>query len=386
MKKLLSPLLVLGILLACNEKYSVPIRAESSNLVVDGGINSGKPPYTIKLSYSGIFEYASKTEGNKAEPNAKIIVSDDKGNSTGFRYIGNGNYRSTNLGFRGTVGQSYTLNIELPDGQKFRSFPEKMPASVPIKAVYGEFKKKETIEVDFFNIERYDPSIPPTYPSTGQITYVTEPNGPSGFQVYVDTQDPIGTERNYYRWTASTITRRETTGRCQQIAFMRYCCNCIYGETCFVPQDHTNLNLFSDQLTDGNLIRRRPIVVVPIFTSGRMYFEINQLSYTREAYQFWKRYEEQLIRTGTILDPLPAPIEGNIYNVNKPSELALGYFSAAGVFKKREIIPVQLLDFQLFPRGTTRRRGTCMEIYGSQGAYDVDDWPKPNWETEELNN
>jgi hypothetical protein len=106
---------------------------------------------------------------------------------------------------------------------------------------------------------------------------------------------------------------------------------------------------------------------------------------TREAYQFWKRYQEQLERTGTILDPLPSPIEGNVYNVNNPSDLALGYFAASGIFKKRTIIPVQALENNLLPKGVTRRRGLCTSVYSAQGAYDVGEWPTPNWSTESLN-
>jgi hypothetical protein len=145
------------------------------------------------------------------------------------------------------------------------------------------------------------------------------------------------------------------------------------------------INLFSDQLSDGQTIKKRPIVVCPIFASGNMYIEISQLSLSRECYQFWKRYEEQLSRTGSILDPLPSPIEGNIYNIDRPSELALGYFSATGLFRQRTIIPIQLLDFELFPRGVTPRRGTCLEVYQGQGAYDIGEWPTPNWSTEALN-
>jgi hypothetical protein len=63
--------------------------------------------------------------------------------------------------------------------------------------------------------------------------------------------------------------------------------------------------------------------------------EVSQYSLTREAYRFWERYEEQRIRTGSILDPLPEPIEGNVYNVNDQNDIALGYFSASSVTTKR---------------------------------------------------
>ena len=270
--------------------------------------------------------------------------------------------------------------ITLPDGRKYASIPEKMPTPVPIQSIYGEFKKKELQQNEFYNIPFYDGGIPPRYPEFGAINYVAEPDGPSGFQIYVDSQDPAN-ENNFYRWTASSVTRRETTGRCGP-----FCnCTCIVDETCFMPRQHIDLNITTDALINGNLIKRRPIFYSPVFATGNIYIEIDQIAMTREAYQFWKRYQEQLNRTGTILDPLPAPIEGNIYNVDNPSDLALGYFAASGVFKKRTIIPVQALDDELLPRGVTRRRGTCLEVYGRLGAYAVGEWPTPNWSTEALN-
>ena len=380
MKKNLLVILLLGVLLSCVEKYPVPIRSEQAKLVIDGTISSGKPPYQIQVTYSGVFEYALRNEVNQVEDNAKLTIKDNLGKSTGFKYLGKGLYETTDMSFRGIVGRSYTLLIELPDGRKFTSFPEKMPNAVPMDNIYGEFVKKNTLNTENYFIQVYNPGIPPRYPLIGSIEYAAEPDGPGGYQIYIDSQDPAN-DTNYYRWTASSVTRRQTTGYCGP-----FCnCTCVTGESCFVPREHTDLNIFSDLLINGNQIKRKPIFFSPVYATGNIYLEINQFSITREAYQFWKRYQEQLTRTGTILDPLPSPIEGNIYNINNPNDLALGYFSAAGLFRKRAIIPVQFLDFELLPRGVTPRRGACMEVYFDRNPYDVGEWPTPNWSTEVLN-
>jgi hypothetical protein len=380
MKKYSLLFVIVMSMFSCLDKYPAPIRSETSKLVVDGAISTSKPPYQIKLTYSGVFDYAFQTQANQVEPNAIITVSDKTGRSTGFKYLGAGIYQSTDLTFRGVVGQSYTMLIKLPNGQQYASFPEKMPTPVPVENIYGEFKKKELEQTDYYYISDYNPNIPPRYPTFGAISYAAEPNGPSGYQIFIDTKDP-GNEANYYRWTAQSVTRRETTGVCGP-----FCnCTCIVGESCFLPLKHIDLNITTDALINGNTIKRRPLFFSSVFATGNIYIEVDQISMTREAYQFWKRYQEQLERTGTILDPLPSPIEGNVYNVNNPSDLALGYFAASGIFKKRVIIPVQALEFDLLPRGVTRRRGTCMSVYGPEGAYDVGQWPNPNWGTEVLN-
>jgi hypothetical protein len=380
MKHNLLFVLLIGVLLSCVEKYPAPIRSENSKLVVDGAISTSKPPYQVKLTYSGVFEYAFQTDGDKVEPNAKITLSDSLGNRTGFKYLGKGIYETTNLSFRGIIDQTYALLIELPDGRKFASVPEKIPPPVPIQRIYVEYYKKELNSVQKVLV-RYQRTIPSIYP-VGELNFTAEPDGPNGYRVFIDTQDPANAT-NYYRWTASSVTRRETTGRCDSASLCN--CNCILGQSCFVPRQHLDLNIANDALINGNTIRRKYIFFSPVFTTGNIYLEINQMSMTRPAYQFWKRYQEQITRTGTILDPLPAPIEGNIYNLANPNELALGYFSALGNFKKRQIIPVQLLDFSALPVGISLRRGTCLEIYSNLGAYDTGEWPTPNWDTEELN-
>ena len=117
-----------------------------------------------------------------------------------------------------------------------------------------------------------------------------------------------------------------------------------------------------------------------------MYVEVSQLNYTREAYQFWKRYQDQLNRTGSILDPLPAAIEGNIYNVANPNELALGYFSAAANFKKR--LTIDVVEPLELPRGLfeLRRGGCARDVYPTKNPYPTGEWPtSPTWATDDPN-
>jgi hypothetical protein len=120
--------------------------------------------------------------------------------------------------------------IKLPNGQQYASFPEKMPNPVAVENIYGEFKKKELEQTEYFDIIEFDPFIPPRYPTFGIVSYAAEPNGPSGYQVFLDTKDPAN-ETNYYRWTAQSVTRRETTGRCGP--FCR--CNCKLAKPVMYP-------------------------------------------------------------------------------------------------------------------------------------------------------
>ena len=113
--------------------------------------------------------------------------------------------------------------------------------------------------------------------------------------------------------------------------------------------------------------------------------------------QFLKKYQEQQSRTGSLFDPVPAPLEGNVYNEANPSQLALGYFSAAGVYRKRYVFDPGSTDLDLILKLPPRRYnpnngdydfyntlGPCTEKY--KGAFGLGEWPPAGWATEDLNN
>lgn len=62
---------------------------------------------------------------------------------------------------------------------------------------------------------------------------------------------------------------------------------------------------------------------------SRHYFNVRQLSISKDAYEYWRRVGELVNNTGSVFDTPPAPIKGNLYNINDPNEVVLGYFEVA---------------------------------------------------------
>lgn len=62
---------------------------------------------------------------------------------------------------------------------------------------------------------------------------------------------------------------------------------------------------------------------------SRHFFNVRQLSIAKESYDYWRRVRELVNNTGSVFDSPPAPIQGNLYNVNDPDEVVLGYFEVA---------------------------------------------------------
>jgi hypothetical protein len=297
---------LLSSLTSCLEEVQIPTRLENAQLVVDGRITNEKPPYSVRLSYSGNQIYATDINLNLAVTGARVVIKDDMGDSTVLRpsYDERGVYNTTDLNYVGKIGRTYTLKIILREGKTFLSKPEKLTYCPPIDSIYSTYED------------------------------IVNTNYPDGFQVYIDTKDPVN-DKNYYRWAAYGYSR---VGKAGNNAFLDDRCNVGEYNVCWVPRYQSKIDILSDVYFNGNPIRKKPVFFSPVYSAGKHFIEVTQYSISRDAYQFWKLYEEQSSRTGTIFDPLPAPIQGNVYNQNDLNEFALGYFEVAGANRKRLII------------------------------------------------
>ncbi|GAB3918532.1 DUF4249 domain-containing protein [Larkinella terrae] len=301
MKRLILFWMIVGVASACIDRVSLPIRNEAPRLVVDGLITNEKPPYSVRLSYSGSFSFDQETPQDQKITNATVTLKDDVGHSTSLAHniFNPGYYQTTDSSFVGQPGRSYTLTIRLADGKTYVSAPEKMPAVPPIDSVYAKFTATESVTL------------------------------PYQYYFYLDATDPA-TQQNYYRWTAYTYTARRSTG----IPCCLGCPGKCY-DRCWLQYFSQDINILSDNGVNGNRLRQRQVMRSPIYTPGPTLIEVQQYSMTPTAYQFWKLFKEQQSRTGTIFDPLPASVIGNISNSSDSKDQALGYFGASAVVRKR---------------------------------------------------
>ncbi|MCW3081818.1 DUF4249 domain-containing protein [Segetibacter sp.] len=347
---ILFTLAVLLVCTGCIKQIDVETRNQKPVLVIEGSITTDTVPYTVRLSYSGPFTRGNVIPDEFLEKQANVAISDHLGNEVSLVHKGDGIYETTDPSYIGTVGRSYRVTVTLKNGKAYTSVPEKIAAAVPITNISTGF--------NFFT--------------------------PSGINVYAGVDDAANQE-NYYQWLFYAWAPRKTNGISCGIG-------CIQYEYCFQKVTHNNLTILSDAAINGNKIRGQFIGVSPIYWFGRHYIDIGQLSTTREAFQFLQRLNEQQNRTGNILDPLPASIKGNVYNVADPNDFALGYFSAAGVTHKRAIlIPFSITQFMLdqtaavfIPRGPK----ICFEAFPDALIYPPEpsqqNPPPPGWENAEV--
>ncbi len=270
MKKIINILLVALIFTSCEDIIELDVPEGPTKLVVDALLTNGDSIQRIHLTTTAPYFDANPTPRLSG---AIVFVTTSKGDSIYFTENGDpGTYEANYRVEDSTI--TYTLNIISPDGREYRSFSESLNRVPPI---------------DVF--EQSDERAAPPGPNEGEIGYIgllttTEPAGPGDF----------------YRW----------------VTF-------VNGEQ---RRDPFDLIINDDRLVDGNEIREWDIVY-DLFPGDTC--EIWQMSISERAFNYWSLVFDQITNFGGPFDTPPAPIEGNVYNVNDPDEKVLGFFGVSKV-------------------------------------------------------
>lgn len=328
--------------LGCVDEVQLPSRSVESRLVVEGLVTNEKPPYTVKLTFTG--EYNSLIYGQAEIPvnGADVSITEIGGRTVKLVQdaLTPAYYWMYDSTFTGKTGKSYQLKITLPGGATYISEPELLSPVAEIDRIYAEYRQRDDAKID----------------------------EPDHYEILLDTKDPA-TQGNYYRWSGYGYVPRLSTG---EPIGMGFCC-----KWCWVPVYGSRSDVLSDVLVNGNSISRRHIMTSPVYYVGRHYLEVRQYSLTKPAYQFWVKFEEQRKRNGSLFDPLPASIEGNVHREDDPNVLALGYFGSSAVSKRRLTIPGDTLNaarLEIKYGDVFVKDGNCQLIY-SQGQLN----PPANW-------
>ncbi|WP_227686839.1 DUF4249 domain-containing protein [Spirosoma arboris] len=297
----------------CVDELQLPIRQVEPRLVVEGLITTDPPPYSIKLTFSGRYNSAYELPEGLLVNGAVVTINDDQGHSVRLRQdpLAPAYYFVRDTTFRGKAGRRYTLHIRLDDGRQYVSSPELLTDVPPIEQLTAEYQSGAS-------------GLPQ----------------PSIYRVLLDTRDPI-TPGNYYRWSALAYSPIWQNGvpKVFESVTVNACLTTTYGPL---------TDVLSDALINGNRISRRPVLDAPIYGTGRHYVEVQQYSLTRAAYQYWTRFEEQRTRTGSLFDAQPASIEGNVHQQTDTTIVALGYFGASTISRKRLVIPGDTINYGRF--------------------------------------
>jgi Domain of unknown function (DUF4249) len=326
-------LLLMG-LISCVDPYDATFNYDANLLVIDGQITDLPESDTIRLAFS---ESSRNFTAARGIEGAQVSVQLGSGQRVNLLAGRDGAYY-TPPSLRGRVGESYQLFVTLPNGKQYTSTAQRMTAVAPIRRVYDTFEPRGILSAD------------------GRTTI------PANF-VYLDYDDPAS-ERNFYLWRYVHYERQFICLTCNEGRLDRTDGVCVRfpglpnwdyecSSACWDLFYSSDINIFSDANSNGTQNRGKLIAKVPFYSNDEgALVDIQQMSISSDAYRFYRILESQVENTGGLTDTPPAPIIGNIQNVNNSAEAVVGFFMANSVSRVRYFVnrnnaggvsPIQIL-------------------------------------------
>ncbi len=146
--------------------------------------------------------------------------------------------------------------------------------------------------------------------------------------------------------------------------------------TCWKFNESTNIRITTSKNLTADIIKNFPLLFVSNETDRlktRYSLNVKQYSLSEESYNYWVELQKATESLGTLFDPQPSIIRGNISNVNDESEVVLGYFDAASIQVER--IFVNPNDFERIT--VPNYYSTCYDSIVSPGQ--IQEMVDANW-------
>lgn len=325
-------------------------------ITIEGSITDQPGPYEVRVSKA--FDIESKQSIKTAINVRSIQLSDSEGFTETLVKVDDGVYQTTTPDLVGVVGRAYSIRVELLDGRIYESIPDTLYQTGTVDDVYFEFKEELDVE--------------------GTTQY--------GFDVFFNSTAG-STSNPYFLWKFVGTYQVETNPELYTVACGESRCpsplpcsgyilgpNGPYLEseclccTCWV--DFFNeLPIISDnQFIEGGTFMNVKAGYVPVNQWTFMYkvhAEVQQLSLSRRAFNFWKGVKDQKEATNSLFQPNSGRIRGNFVQVFGQTGPVEGLFYASSIsrnsvyitrndVKPQNLIPPQDLPFtddcsKLFP-------------------------------------
>jgi len=315
---------LLGLASSCVTPYMPDVpTAKQDYLVINGFINS-QGVTNIQLTRSLALD---ATKAPAAEAKAKVVIQASGGPQFVLTEQPAGTYTSASLNLNPTL--TYKLAITTATGKSY--------------------------ETDYMPVK--------TTPAIDNVHWRYENDG---IQIYVNTQD-ASRNTTYYRWkyqetwqfTSAFQSRYQYNPITKIIEPRRDDIYHCWGNNLSTSIIQTNTTRLSQ-----DVVKDFPLVLLPANSEKlrlRYSILVQQYAQTREEYDYWETLKKNTESIGTINDPLPSQITGNVHCLSNPDEPALGYVglhsvSEQRIFIDRKDLPVPF-DF-VFQTGYE----TCVEV------------------------
>lgn len=316
---------------ACIEPFSPPeVNSPEKYLVVDGFFNVGNDTSKIELRYT---QNTSEQSTLIPETGAKLSVSGEGGETYEFVEADNGLYYLPPVNI--SPSGKYHLSIRTVGGTEYVSDDVPVIKTPPIDSITYSYDRGRDAMV--IKVNTHDPQNKTRfYKWKFEETYEYRAAYYSGLVINVDTKE--------------ISARREDVN------------------LCWKTFNSTNIMLGSTVKLSVDQIKDLPLNIVPINTN-KMYLKysilVKQYGLTQDGFEYWTDLAKTTEGTGSLFDPQPSQITGNIKSTTNPKELVFGYFSALTVESQRIFMTPKLGQY---PRCDPPDTMTLSDVYKNMGS------------------
>jgi hypothetical protein len=285
----------------CKDKFDMPLKdTDKSLLVVEGTLRVGQD--TTVITVSKTVNVNEKTDF-KPVLKARLTVEDKSGRSIQLNESGKGRYSYFNLGL--VPGNEYRLRIRTTDNREYLS--EYVVARVTPVIDSISWKKENE---DVF--------------------------------IYTNTHDNTGNTR-YYKWDFDETWEINSfyVANYQYLGGSTVVSSPSFHYRCWKYGKSTTINVGSSAHLSSDLISEFPLLLIAKGSeklSVRYSILVRQESLTKKAYEYFLLMKKNTESLGSIFDPLPSDLKGNIQCISNPEEGVIGFLTASSLVQKRIFI------------------------------------------------
>ncbi len=321
MKKILYALILLTFsvsIWSCIDEIALNVDTEQRTLVVDGFVTDSLGNFQVKLSQSSVIGIGNDNILDPV-PGATVQLLDTDGGSYPYLELEEqpGVYELAD--FKALRGKAYFIDVILPDGNHYQSKPATLRSSSKIDNISYEVTE-----------ETYRNNVGDLITENRILTKIA-----SDFS--------NAAERPFLRWRVSGQYQLQEQYR-----------GALNPQRCYVNVnlDINDIRLFDASQVNGDALFEQVISETTYdFRFGDQFcYHISQYSISEDEFNYWSNIKEVIDIDGSLFDPPPGTVIGNIVNVDNVNDVAVGYFSVASVSFVRNFINSNELDVFVRPK------------------------------------
>lgn len=330
LKKSLTLLIALLSIQSCIEPlHIIPNDFNSGELLVSGTISDQPGPYIVKVSLTqDVFDGDLRREDQF--PASRVVITDDQGLTEELIEVEPGIFNTTTL--QGVIGRSYQIHIETKDGATYESIPDKLYPVGTLDSLYFEYASSASDDSPQYNFyvdsHLFDQDSYVRWKVTNTYFIETRPD------LHVELDKRTGGESAApFKCSGVVVINHfeeqflRSIGECT-------CCSCWIVESEKKP-------LVNDgQFVADGYIKKQYIGTVPVnyaTFNDKLVVDVDQMSLSKNGYQFWKTLQTQIESNESLFQPLYGTLPTNILDKDGKKK-AHGFFFAIAEKKKRVII------------------------------------------------